>query len=66
MLRSLVVLASLFASTACAQLQAPPPAIPGAVVVTREESGLFGSVRTIFVCRVAESGASACQAADAP
>jgi len=36
------------------------------VVITRNDAFLFGILRTVFVCKVADTGVSSCQAADAP
>ncbi len=36
------------------------------VVITRQDGFLFGILRKVFVCKVADSGVSNCQANEAP
>ena len=36
------------------------------VVITRNDSFLFGILRKAFVCKVADSGVTACNSADSP
>jgi len=36
------------------------------VVIARNDSFLYGALRKVFVCKVADTGVSSCQAADAP
>jgi hypothetical protein len=36
------------------------------VVIGRNDSFLYGALRKVFVCKVADSGVSSCAAADAP
>jgi hypothetical protein len=36
------------------------------VVIGRNDAFLFGALRKVFVCKVADSGVSSCAAADAP
>lgn len=38
----------------------------GKVVITRQDSFLFGALRKVFVCKVTDGGVANCQAADAP
>ena len=36
------------------------------VVIARNDGFLYGALRKVFVCKVADSGVSSCAAADAP
>jgi hypothetical protein len=36
------------------------------VVITRNDAFLFGALRQVFVCKVADSGVSSCQSAESP
>ncbi len=36
------------------------------VVIARNDSFLYGALRKVFVCKVADSGVSSCASADAP
>jgi hypothetical protein len=38
----------------------------GKVVITRNDSFLFGALRKVFVCKVTDAGVASCNAADAP
>jgi hypothetical protein len=41
-------------------------AVGDKAVVTRNDAFLFGILRKVFVCKVADSGLTSCQSADAP
>jgi hypothetical protein len=36
------------------------------VVITRNDAFLYGALRQVFVCKVADSGVSSCQSAESP
>ncbi len=36
------------------------------VVITRQDSFLFGALRKVFVCKVTDAGAAACQSSESP
>jgi len=36
------------------------------VVITRNDMFLYGALRQVFVCKVADSGVSSCQASESP
>lgn len=41
-------------------------AVGDKAVVTRNDAFLFGILRKVFVCKVTDTGLTACQSADAP
>jgi len=36
------------------------------VVITRQDAFLYGALRKVFVCKVADSGVTGCQSGDSP
>ena len=64
-LLALVAVPALVAATGCAY-----GGLTGVgtdkVVVTRNDMFLYGALRQVFVCKVADSGVSSCQSAESP
>jgi hypothetical protein len=62
---ALVAVPALVAATGCAY-----GGLSGVgadkVVITRNDTFLFGALRQVFVCKVADSGVSSCQSSEAP
>jgi hypothetical protein len=67
-MKKIVLAAVLVASTAslggCAY--GGIGAVGDKAVVTRNDGFLFGILRKVFVCKVTDTGLTACQSADAP
>ena len=63
-----IVLALAFASpmAGCAYGAIATTQDGSKVVVTRQDSFLFGALRKVFVCKVADGGVSGCGEAESP
>ncbi len=60
-----LALATLAPLTGCAY-GAIATTTDGKVVITRNDSFLFGALRKVFVCKVTDGGVASCQSADSP
>ncbi|MBN2493388.1 MAG: hypothetical protein JXR96_02255 [Deltaproteobacteria bacterium] len=59
---AVLLMAALFGGCA----YGPIAAVGDKVVITRQDSFLFGALRKAFVCKVADSGVSDCQTNESP
>lgn len=62
----LVILAGIAMSTLGGCAYAGVAATGDKVVVARNDAFLFGALRKVFVCKVADAGVTGCQSAESP
>jgi len=62
---ALLMVPALAAATGCAYGSI---AVSGTdkVVITRQDLFLYGALRQVFVCKIADSGLASCQSAESP